>query len=39
VPIVRIADFQVGNGRVGERTRALLAAYLACAEREAKPAV
>lgn len=39
VPIVQIADHTIGNGRVGANTRALLAAYLAFAEREARHAV
>lgn len=39
VPIVQIEEVRVGDGRVGPRTRALLAAYLSCAEREARPAI
>lgn len=39
VPIVQIADQNIGAGRPGPFTHALLAAYLAFAEREAQPAV
>lgn len=39
VPIVRIAEHQIGDGRVGPITRGLLAEYVALAEREAEPAV
>lgn len=39
VPIVRIAEHQIGDGRVGPCTRALLEAYLSFAEREARPAL
>jgi branched-subunit amino acid aminotransferase/4-amino-4-deoxychorismate lyase len=39
VPIVRVEDQSVGNGKVGATTRALLDAYLAFAERESLRAV
>jgi branched-subunit amino acid aminotransferase/4-amino-4-deoxychorismate lyase len=39
VPIVQFEETRIGDGRVGPRTRALLAAYLAFAEREARPAL
>ncbi|MDZ4774589.1 MAG: aminotransferase class IV [Planctomycetota bacterium] len=39
VPITQIAEHKIGDGRVGANTRALLAAYLAFAEREAQRAV
>lgn len=36
VPIVQIADWRIGDGRVGMGTRGLLAAYLAFGERESE---
>ena len=36
VPIVQVESTPIGNGKVGPHTRALLAAYYAFAEREAK---
>jgi len=36
VPIVRIADTTIGDGKVGARTRALREAYYAFAEKEAR---
>jgi branched-subunit amino acid aminotransferase/4-amino-4-deoxychorismate lyase len=39
VPIVEVAGAKIGDGRVGPRTRALIDAYAAFAEREARPAI
>jgi branched-subunit amino acid aminotransferase/4-amino-4-deoxychorismate lyase len=39
VPIVRIEETCVASGRVGPRVLALVAAYYACAEQEARPAI
>lgn len=39
VPVVRFEDQHIGNGRVGARVRALIAAYYAFAEANARPAL
>lgn len=39
VPIVQIGDTPIGNGKVGPRVRALVDAYYALAEREARRAI
>jgi len=38
VPVVKIEDVVIGAGSPGPKTKALVAAYYACAEREARPA-
>lgn len=39
VPVVRVADVTIGDGRVGPHVRSLIDAYAAFAERAARPAI